>query len=155
MKNIFGNDYVILISRLVVGMLFIVVGAGKIADPILFSKEIANYRLLPELLINWSAIIIPWVEVVCGIMLIAGIRLRANAIIISALLIAFNIMVASAWMRGLDINCGCYSNIAKQTVGLPKILENFGFLFLSILIFIFPKKSLSLDKFTETNLEKV
>ncbi len=147
MKNVFGNDYVILISRIIVGMLFIVVGTGKIADPNLFTKEIANYRIFPELLVHWTAIAIPWIEVVCGLMLTAGIRLRANALIVAAMLVAFNFMVASAWIRGLDINCGCYSNIAKQTVGLPKILENTAFFVLALLIFLSPNSRFTMEKF--------
>ena len=151
MKKILGNEYLLLVARLLVGFLFIVVGIGKIADPQLFAKEIANYRILPDILVNLTAIIVPWVEVVSGLLLIAGVRLRANAVLIGAMLIMFNIFVFSAWARGLDINCGCYSNIAKQTVGLPKILENMGLLALAAIIFIFPKKALSLENFSETN----
>jgi len=145
MKSILGNEYFIFIARLIVGAMFIVVGVGKITDPNLFAKEIANYRMLPEILINSVAIVLPWIELICGVLLILGVRLRANATVIFVLLLLFNIMVATAWARGLDINCGCYSQIAKQTVGLPKLLENTGLMFLSILIYLFPQNSLSLE----------
>lgn len=151
MKKIFDNEYLILTARLVVGFMFIMVGISKIADPHLFAKEIGNYRILPDILVNWTAIILPWVETICGLLLIAGVKLRANAIMIGVMLLLFNIFIASAWARGLDINCGCYSNIAKQTVGLPKILENLGLLLFTFLIFIFPKKELTLENITDNN----
>jgi|YNPMSStandDraft_2_1061718.scaffolds.fasta_scaffold13887_2 uncharacterized membrane protein YphA (DoxX/SURF4 family) len=145
MKALIENEYVLLAARLIVGTLFIIVGIAKIADPQLFAKEIANYRLIPEFMVNSIAITLPWIELVSGLLLILGIRLRANAAIITILLLMFNIMVAIAWARGLDINCGCYSHIAQETVGLKKILENIGFMILSIVIYIFPKNNLSLE----------
>ncbi len=145
MKSIFGNEYLIFIARLIVGAVFIVVGVSKIADPNLFAKEIANYRMLPEILINSVAIVLPWIELICGVLLILGVRLRASAAVIFVLLLLFNIMVATAWARGLNIDCGCYSHIARQTVGLPKLLENTGLMLLTFLIYLFPKNNLSLE----------
>lgn len=145
MKSILGNEYFIFVARLIVGAVFIVVGVGKITDPNLFAKEIANYRMLPELLINSIAIVLPWIELICGLLLILGVRLRANASVIFILLLLFNIMVATAWARGLNIDCGCYSKIAKQTVGLAKLLENTGLMLLTLLIYLFPKSSLSME----------
>lgn len=145
MKSLIENEYFLLVARLIVGTLFIIVGVAKITDPQLFAKEIANYRFLPEFMINTVAITLPWIELISGLLLILGIRLRANAAIITILLFVFNIMVAIAWARGLDINCGCYSHIAQETVGLKKILENTGFMALSILVYIFPKNNLSLE----------
>ncbi len=155
MKKLLGNDYVSLVARLVVGSMFVIVGVGKITDPAYFAKEIANYRMLPEFLINLTAIILPWIELLTGLFFIAGIRLRANAAIIGSLVLLFNIFVGVAWARGLDINCGCYSKIAEQTVGLPKLLENFGLFLLILIVFIFPKNNLTLEKLILTNDEKL
>jgi len=149
MKKIIENDIVQLISRLVVGFMFILVGLAKISDPQLFAKEIANYRLLPELLVNWTAIVLPWIELVCGLLLIVGVRLKANSAMIGAMLVMFIIFVASAWARGLDINCGCYSKLAEQTVGLQKILENTGLLLLTAISFFMPSQRLSLENLIE------
>lgn len=145
MKSIIGNEYFIFFARLIVGAMFIIVGVSKITDPNLFAREIANYRMLPEILINFVAIVLPWIELICGLLLILGVRLRANAAVIFVLLVLFNIMIATAWARGLNIDCGCYSNIAKQTVGLAKLLENTGLMLLTLLIYLFPKNSLTLE----------
>ena len=76
-----------------------------------------------------------------GIMLILGIRLKANAIISAGLLIVFIVAVASAMIRGLDINCGC-SSVHPEHVGFPKIFENTGLTILSVLIVWFPNKNI-------------
>lgn len=145
MKNILQNEYLGLIVRIIVGAMFVVVGLAKVADPVLFAKEITNYNLMPDFSINIFAIVLPWVELISGLLLIAGVRIRANAVIIGAMLIMFIIAVASAWARGLNINCGCFSHIAQETVGLKKILENTGLLILCIYLYFFPGNLLTLD----------
>lgn len=145
MKNILQNEYLGLIVRIIVGVMFVVVGLAKVADPVLFAKEITNYNLMPDFSINIFAIVLPWVELISGLLLIAGVRIRANAVIIGAMLIMFIIAVASAWARGLNINCGCFSHIAQETVGLKKILENTGLLILCIYLYFFPGNLLTLD----------
>jgi putative oxidoreductase len=42
-------------------------------------KSINNYKLLPFPLVNIAAIILPWIEVVAGILLIFGIVVKENA----------------------------------------------------------------------------
>ncbi len=145
MKNILQNEYLGLIVRIIVGAMFVIVGLAKIADPVLFAKEITNYNLMPDFSINIFAIVLPWIELISGLLLIAGVRIRANAVIIGAMLIMFIIAVASAWARGLNINCGCFSHIAQETVGLKKILENSGLLILCVYLLFFPGNVLTLD----------
>lgn len=142
------SPYISLIARIIVGGMFIVVGMGKLAQPQTFVEEIANYRMLPEILVNLMAVALPWIEVIAGILFIAGVRIRANATILGGLLIMFIAGVAVAMMRGLDINCGCYSQIASQKVGWPKILENTGLLLLVIYSYIFPSKRFTLEQLT-------
>lgn len=131
-----NNPYISLISRLILGTVFIVVGVTKIIDPKLFSNEIGNYEMLPDILINIPAIILPWLELVVGFMLVLGVKLKENAFIAGVLLILFTLAVSIAWARGLNINCGCFSAIKEEKVGILKILQNSGMIVLSFLIFI-------------------
>lgn len=149
MKNLFSNKYIILVSRLFLGFIFLSFGMSKISDPVAFAKEIGNYDLLPIFSLNFFAIILPWIEIVIGILLILGIRLKANALIGAILMVIFIIMVAIAWARGLDISCGC-SSAFPQKVGLPKILENSGLLFLSFLIYINPLNNFTFENFAKS-----
>lgn len=146
MKNFLENPYISIAARLIAGAMFIATGIAKIIEPHQFAREIANYAILPDFLINISALALPWVELISGLLFVVGLRLRANATIIGGLLIVFIIAVASAWARGLNIDCGCYSEIASQKVGLEKILENTGLLILTIYVFINPSRKFTLEK---------
>jgi uncharacterized membrane protein YphA (DoxX/SURF4 family) len=93
---------------------------------------------------------LPWLELISGMMLIFGIKLKANSIITGGLLIIFIIAVFSAMMRGLNINCGCFSN--KITiVGWNKILENTGLLLLAIALYFTQSRKFSFLENNEAN----
>lgn len=141
-----NNPIVLLICRLIVGFIFLSYGASKIEIADKFAADIAKYTIMPEFSLNIFAIIIPWIELVVGVLLILGVRLRANSIISIALLTIFITFVAYAILMGLDINCGC-SSTHPQKVGLPKIIENSGLILLSIVIFAFPNQKFTLEEF--------
>ncbi len=140
------NSYISLIARVVVGLMFIIVGASKIGNTASFANEIGNYDMLPGFTLNFLALTLPWIEVFVGILLILGIKLKANSMLSSALLLAFTLAVAIAFARGLNIECGCYSSIAEQTVGWTKILQNTGLLLLSLYVYFHPGDKLILAK---------
>ncbi len=144
MKKLLNNEYVLLICRIIVGLMFIVVGVGKIANPEEFAKEIANYQILPYLFVNITAIIIPWIELFAGILLLLGVQTKSSSIVIAVMTVVFTIAVIIAIAKGLNIECGCYSNIASQQVGLPKVLENIGLLILTFIIILSDNKKFSL-----------
>lgn len=132
--KILNNTILVLFARVVVALMFIIVGVSKITQPEEFAREISNYQLLPIIFINPLAIILPWLEVITGMMILFGVQIRANAIIVTSMLIAFTIAIIIAVAKGLSINCGCYSQIAAQKVGLPKILENTGLIILALIL---------------------
>ncbi len=144
MKKLLNNEYVLLICRIIVGLMFIVVGVGKIANPEEFAQEIANYQILPYLFVNITAIIVPWIELFAGILLLLGVQTKSSSIVIAVMTVVFTIAVIIAIAKGLNIECGCYSNIASQQVGLPKVLENIGLLILTFIIILSDNKKFSL-----------
>ncbi len=146
MKKLLENQYLSLIARVLVSWIFIYAAIGKIADPQTFSKEISNYALFPMFLINISAIGLPWLELFTGILLLLGIRIKANSIITGGLLVVFIIAVLSAMFRGLNINCGCFSHKIVY-VGWTKVLENTGLLLCTVYLFFYPMKQLSIERF--------
>jgi len=78
--NIPKNEYINLLVRIVVGFIFIVTGTSKIVEPALFATEISNYDMMFAPLINLMAIILPWIEIVVGILFVLGVRIKANVI---------------------------------------------------------------------------
>ena len=113
-----------LAARIVVGLVFLLYGLDKIAHPEDFARAIANYRLLPEALVNLVAVTLPWVELVCGLLLLAGQWVRSAALVSAFLLGVFVVAVSITLARGLDINCGCLNADAGRKVGLRLLVED-------------------------------
>ena len=122
--------YLILIGRLIVSATFILAALPKIQDPAAFATSVEGYRVVTGNLTVWIALALPWLELVAGFgLLIPQIR-RGSDLVVALLLIAFIILHASAWARGLDISCGCFS--AHESGKAPDyhwlILRNLGLL---------------------------
>jgi uncharacterized membrane protein YphA (DoxX/SURF4 family) len=98
-----------LILRVGLGVVFIWASWGKIADPAAFARVVQNDQILPLALVNPTAVILPWVEAVCGVCLITGVLTRGSLLLFNGLMAVFTLALAwNAW-RGLDTGCGCFS----------------------------------------------
>ncbi len=116
------------ILRLTLGGIFLYAGAVKIIDPAGFATDIGNYRLLPHEWINALAITLPWIEVTAALLLIVGIWKRANALVITVMLVVFLIAIGQAVGRGLNISCGCFGTVEGHKVGLVAIAQDLAML---------------------------
>jgi len=105
--------------RFILGGLFIYASISKIVHPFAFAKIIYNYKLLPDHLIYISAIALPWVEMISGLFLVAGIFKRTAAIILFSLLIIFIIAISFNLIRGLDFDCGCFTTVTTENGSNP------------------------------------
>jgi uncharacterized membrane protein YphA (DoxX/SURF4 family) len=98
-------------ARVILGGVFVAASVHKIADPESFAVSIFRYQLVPHAAINVLAILLPWVELLAGIALIAAPRLRTGAVILLAgMLAVFMLGIAQAMYRGIDISCGCFTS---------------------------------------------
>lgn len=146
LNNILNNKFLLLAIRFFLGFIFIFAALTKVADPVGFSQSIYNYKLMPDFIINFLAIAIPWIELVAGILLVFGITVKENSAILTGLLVVFIIAVAISLARGLDIDCGCFGTVDGSKVGIMKILENTGLLILGLILIKYDPRFLSLAK---------
>ena len=109
--------------QIALGAIFIVAALPKITDPPSFAHMIYNYRILPGGLINISALVMPWVEVLAGLMLILGIWVRPARWIITLLLVTFMIAIAINLGRGNAIDCGCFDVSAANRTHEERIKD--------------------------------
>jgi putative oxidoreductase len=103
------HRWLILACRVALGVVFVYSGWTKIADPPGFAHMVWNYKILPPALVNIVALVLPWVEVLAGAALVAGIWSRSAALILAALLTVFIAGIALNLHRGNPIDCGCFS----------------------------------------------
>jgi putative oxidoreductase len=94
--------------QIALGAIFIAAALPKIADPPSFAHMIYNYRVLPGGLINLSALVMPWVELLAGLALILGVWVRPARWIVTLLLATFMIAITINLLRGNAIDCGCF-----------------------------------------------
>ena len=100
-------------SQLALGAIFVIAAIPKIADPPSFAHMIYNYRLVPASLINLSALVMPWVELLAGLALILGVWKAAARNVIGILLAIFIIAISINLVRDNAIDCGCF-NVADR-----------------------------------------
>jgi len=118
-----GRGFV-LVLRLFLGALFVYSATGKVADPGRFAIAVRAYELLPVSLTNLFALVLAWAEILSGIMLILGVYTRKAAAAVLLLLVMFTIAIATTMIRGLVIDCGCFSNEGGSQTGLLLVLRN-------------------------------
>lgn len=137
------SPYLTTVFRILLGVLFIYASIPKISSPAYFAIAVQNYQILPDLFINSAAIILPWIELICGLLLLAGYWHRATAVIISGLNVVFILAITSALIRGLDIECGCYGT--EASANWTRIVEDLFLLAFSLHIVIYPESKFSLE----------
>ena len=143
MKKYFKGPVVIL-CRLVLGGVFIYASVDKIANPAEFAKAIGNYHVLPFGLENLLALFLPWLELLTGILLIAGIMVDGATILIISMNIVFIFAISQALARGISIECGCFSVSTEggSNIGFQTILRDFVYLIMAFIIFYRQDKQL-------------
>ena len=108
MSRLLANPWLTIRIQIALGIIFVVAALPKIVDPPSFAHMIYNYHLLPGALINFMALVMPWIELLCGLALILGIWQGTARSIIGALLITFVLAIAINLARGNAIDCGCF-----------------------------------------------
>lgn len=146
--GILSSSYATLISRLVLGGIFLVAGITKALDAGGFAASIRSYELgLPEWFVSLSAYGLPYLEILIGLYLIVGLFTKFSAWATNAMMVVFILALLQGALRGLEIDCGCFGGAATEE---PPSLwsafaRDFGFLALGLHIAFAPIGRFSVD----------
>jgi uncharacterized membrane protein YphA (DoxX/SURF4 family) len=136
---------------IVLGAVFVYASLDKIAHPAEFARIVYHYRILgPSQSIgpwlpNLLAVTLPWIEIVAGVLLIAGLWRREAAGVVGVLLLVFIGAVSWALLHGIDIeHCGCFtvSGVGRRA-GINLLLEDLAMLAGALVLCIGPEGSRS------------
>ncbi|MGC9451716.1 MAG: MauE/DoxX family redox-associated membrane protein [Oceanipulchritudo sp.] len=117
--------WIILLPPVLLGGFFVISGGLKLAAPEEFYRAVLRYRMM-EGEAAWAvALLIPWLEVLAGGFLFLRAWRKASALVILALLFVFEAILASAFLRGLDIECGCLGSGGGTSVGMAFVRNLF------------------------------
>jgi putative oxidoreductase len=117
--------------RLVLCGVFVFAGITKIYDPATFATELDRYQLLPWKICVAAAHYLPWLETLSGLGLFLKSFERGALLLTTLLLSVFTLALASALVRGLNIDCGCFGHIFASTGTILPISRNLVLLLLA------------------------
>jgi uncharacterized membrane protein YphA (DoxX/SURF4 family) len=132
--------------RLGAAAVWIIAGAVKIPQIQTFEVLVQRYGILPVWLSGPFAYVLPFLELAIGAYLAAGLFVRGTSFVGTLLSAAFLIAQASAWLRGISLDCGCFGTALQTAVGPLTILRDFGLGIPTFLMLAFPARALSLDR---------
>ncbi len=114
MSGLLRSPRLHLLLRLLLGAFFVYASLDKIWSPAAFAKIVYQWQVVGPVPSNLVAVTLPGIELVAGLLLIAGIWKRESALVIALLLVVFILAASSVLARGIDVlNCGCVS-VAKE-----------------------------------------
>jgi uncharacterized membrane protein YphA (DoxX/SURF4 family) len=144
------------IVRVFLGGYFLYTGVVKALDPFTFLLGIRTYGVMPEqppIFLNSTAVILPWLEIICGLALVLGVWIRGAALNIAVMLLVFTPAIL---MRGLEIqaekaisffdvkfDCGCGTGVEITWI---KLCKNTGLFLLAVLALLSRSRRFTLDR---------
>ncbi|MFU8876276.1 MauE/DoxX family redox-associated membrane protein [Micromonospora sp. SL4-19] len=136
--------------RLGLAAVWLFAGGAKVGDLAASGRAVNAYQVMPYDLATVIGAALPFVELALGVLLLVGLATRLMAGVSTALLVVFIAGIASAWARGLAIDCGCFGSGGQLAAGqapsyLPEILRDLGFLVLAGFLLIWPRTPFSVD----------
>lgn len=143
------------VVRVVLGLVMMYAGVAKLVDPSQALRAVQAYRILPASLDDIVAVGLPLLEIAVGVLLLLGLGTRLAAAIAGGLMVVFIAGVASAWIRGFSIDCGCFggggdvptSNLTFRYGS--EILRDAGLLALATWLMRFPMSRLAADRLVD------
>jgi uncharacterized membrane protein YphA (DoxX/SURF4 family) len=144
-----------LVARLALAGVLLTSGTIKLLDPDGSVRAVRAYRLLPDGLAQVVGYGLPAVEVGLGLLLLVGLTTRLAAVGAGVLMLAFTAGIASAWARGLSIDCGCFGGGGDVEPGTASygwpLLRDAGLALAAALLVWRPRTVLSVDARTRTH----
>ncbi|MFU8892190.1 MAG: MauE/DoxX family redox-associated membrane protein, partial [Luteolibacter sp.] len=127
------GDWIASGMRYLIGAVMLWASISKIGSPVDFLGSIYAYDLpLPDVILKCAAIVLPWLELICGLLLLFNHRVTPALSLVIGMIFVFVLATVQAWIRGLDISCGCF-NLGivglEEDSAISKMLESPGVAF--------------------------
>jgi uncharacterized membrane protein YphA (DoxX/SURF4 family) len=132
--------------RVLVGTLFIFAGATKVGHFNDVAAAIAGFRLLPTAMVAPLAVLLPFLEIGVGLYLVAGFLTRGAAILATVMLAVYSAAIASAVLRHIPANCGCFGPQDQARADWPHVAIDLALAALCLIIALRAPGLFSLDR---------
>ncbi len=136
--NLAASPWLALLFRLYIGSVFIYASMSKIIYTGEFAENIAAYQILPWWLVNFTAAVLPWMEIICGVLLIIGVRVKSAALCIAGMLVVFSVAIGLNLIKGTPISCGCFSSLEEE-MSIMTLVRDLVWLGMTLHVFFFDR----------------
>jgi len=142
------------LARVACGAVFIYASYDKMSDPEKFGKLVAEYHVLPAVLVPLAAVVIPWLEFLTGICLAVGFRWREAALVFSALMGIYILSLGWNLIKGVEMNCGCFSLDSTEKITWLTVGRDVLFLAMGLLTLTASKTYVDIERFFGSKFKK-
>ncbi len=132
--------------RLGAAAVWIIAGAAKVPQIESFHALVERYGILPHVLAAPFSYVLPFLEIGLGLYLAAGLFVRGTALVGTLLFAVFLAAQASAWARGIALDCGCFGTALQSRVGPLTMLRDLALGLPTFLMLGLPSRRISLDR---------
>jgi uncharacterized membrane protein YphA (DoxX/SURF4 family) len=128
----------------------------KLRDLRASELSVALYQIFPPAINQIIGVALPIIEVTLALLFVSGLLTRYASVVFGLMLVAFIAGIASAWARGLSIDCGCFSPGGALAPGEEaqyglEILRDIGFMAMVAFLMIWPRSVASVDNLLGLN----
>lgn len=128
----------ILAFRLILAAIFLLSSFGKLVDIERYSVDaVYNFGILPMLLARPFGLVMPFIELLCGLGLLFGVLTRLSALGAALMSLAFFIAKAIVLSEGRTIECGCFGAVV-DTLASVTILMDIPMFLLALAVMVAP-----------------
>ena len=124
LKRVGANRYVILVFRLILAGFFLTSAYGKLVDIERYSVDaVYNFGILPMFLARPFGLVMPFIELLCGLGLLFGVLTRLSALGIALMSLSFFIAKAIVLSQGRSIECGCFGAVIDTLASVTIFMD--------------------------------
>jgi len=134
------TSFIALALRLICAAVFLLAASMKLSNPQSFTESIVGFGFLPDHLTVLATFVVPWMEVVTGLLLLTGLWTRSAAFVYCLLIAAFWVLIYWALDQGKSVDCGCFGKLkafCPKGIGTCNLIQNgvlFGIGLLSLIM---------------------
>jgi len=118
-KSFINNMWLSIVCRVLIAVIFILSGIGKMMDLENSVKAVYNFQLLPEWAIEPLGYALPFIELLCALGILFGVLTRLSSFGIGVMSIGFFIgKLIVLFVQGRSIDCGCFGELMNTMASL-------------------------------------
>ena len=119
-----GTKTVVLCFRLILAAFFLIAACGKLVDIERYSVDaVYFFVILPMFLARPFGLVLPFIELLCGLGLLFGVLTRLSALGIGLLSLSFFIAKAIVFLHGRSTDCGCFGAFGDTLASVTIFLD--------------------------------